>query len=669
MSKYNPAAPRTSGSNPKDSRVLAGKYKAKTETKFSRKAEELRFQKYCGEVFERNFGEEKVEGEVEAREIFENTVREIVADKAFRRIPSTRKILLLTGVAALFAASYLPETGAGFESYLTKIAGGAIGGALAGPVGAIAGAGIAAMPFVGAVESTPAPTVKLRSVKKAKAAEVKKEVMGHYDVDELTVKEGGIYVAAEGGDWLLSLRGFEPLSEFATHDSREELQFVPIKIRDLITTDFAGFKSVITEAKKRLEASFNAAAIMMLNSVYEIELKISDGTITSHDGLILPLSKKFSEVLGLDLDVVIKGVEKSLIDFKGKNIHLEGEKFHSQLKRNLRDAIFSRFEDEDALRIMFEKFKKDPKAHVAEADYREAVESVNKMQKECLLAESYTDRVDKAKIFASSARPTIILIHPKISDKVPFFGLTSGHQRGAIFFAPKASSSDHVKKRVYTHEILHFTDGEKCRVVDEEIKYLRVQQTKDGVAISREPCADDEKRYDGSLAKSIVSGFAQDMKRLKTILEPEEFSNVERRLKNTVDREHEIIPYVTDIFPPKFLLVNMPNIAVIRAQTILRNRPEAKLYAALLGCDVRTVKDLLARDPSILEKTYDGIPLNELARGISRYDELVDSKFKKDGEKNPYSYAKMSEFVQKKYLENKGKVEVIVEADGGVRGR
>ncbi len=549
--------------------------------------------------------------------------------------------------------------------FTAKIAaGGIVGGFVGGPIGAVGGVGMALSTEVGATPlKTPKTSVMAKSSKKLGSHSQKTtkhsggEIMGRYSVAELTIPSDRIFVATpNGGDYVLSLKGLTLLRDFLDPDMAFDLdnsQFSVISGLNLTETikrnDYLGFQSIISKASKDLEKKFNSVEIIFRRTVgLLIDLVSSEIIPDSQEEMKNIIIEGIFKTTGIDKSLVRKAVVKSFNSYGRKIILIQDAEFQEVLKRNLRDIIFSRFTDETVMRKLFTGLKKNLKMHDS-TSYDEAISHYRILETKGIREQNFEDRIEKIRTFVTNPDSQVIVVHPTLATKHKFNGgFTILHQRNIIVISLSTTEDS----TVYPHEVLHAFDTEKCRVSEGMLRYLLPIKYRDGPEILVEPCGiDDNYKIDYSVGGKLFAALTKDLQ----ILERRKVdSSTKEAIKHTFiyvkGNPAEIIPYATDRLTVNNLLGYLPNVSVIRSSTIIKDRPEAQLYAAMLQCDESKVVRLIKQNPSILESKYDGIPLNQLPEKLLttyQYDIVVDRSFIISKKENCYST--VNQYVKKEY--------------------
>lgn len=637
------------GTSPQGRRTVATSRRASVvEKRPSQKSEEFRFKKYCEEVFADRFeGLESADPESQ-RKIVAEVFREICTSKECA-LPNRKKFALAVGIASLLFASFAGEhvvpdllENIHFDSVF-RIAGGAvIGGAVGGPVGVVVGATSQMIPRV---EGAPIPSVEPKSSKHLRGGvEVKEEkageIMGRYSVEELIVPEDRIFVVTpDGGDWVFTLKGLMPIKDFLVNGFEFELPFSLIKSRDLADVvargDLEGFERIIRKAIAETKNSFFGVEQVFQASFNEAEVKEGQRGAKSYN--INAIAEKISKAIDY---LSAEDVYDCLSLAKKTNSDRSSREFNEKLKHHLADLIFPRFESEESRIKMLEELRMDPRVNAENAYYAEAKKNFKSKTEFGLRNTPSEDRIEKTKIFASNPRAKVVVGHPALEKSVKLESYNAGmvpkKQRDVLFVLHPENVA------TYSHESMHVYDDEKCLVEDDVIKIFN----------RTIPCVTGREKdlSEGvKLTKDLDQARNLDMKFLES-------ASIDVPTKQFIQRGlvdcavEEIIPVVTQTFQSSYAMLKItPNIAVVRVRTIVKDRPEAQLYAAMLECDGAAVAKLIAKDPAILDRTYDQHPLHELPSYLERFgfDRLVMSKFKKSDEKN--CYVKMKEFVQGEY--------------------
>lgn len=679
---------RTSGIS-KDYRSVAGKFKHKVDASLGELSRsDAAFQRKCEKILRKHFSENNYGGfdpaEIErSKEAFQEVAREIFTPIGGRGKPSVKKLAIFSAITAILIAQGAHQA---VESEFTRITAAAFTNVAVTALttmtaGPIAGAAVGAGFLVSAAEATPSTAPKASAVKKvAKKSPVKpaEKLMGKYDIEEIVMPKSRIFVASpEGGDWAFTLSGLQRLGKFVSPGVEfSDSQFSLIKNSDLaaavLDDDFEKFSDLVTKATAETEANFHAT----LNSFGQSFTRIGTRRLDK-SGMIRELARNLQKTLDLDLAIVQEAVQNAFDEHFKTNADLGNEALHSKLRENLQDRIFSRFKGEEAIRKMFESLKKDPALKKDDAAYSAAIAEYDRAQRAAARIEIYDDRLLKARIFTADKESEVITVYkPPISH--PFVGYTPYHQRKVLVIVPsKIGEGD----RVFFHEALHGFDMETCSLEpDGRISHISEVVKKAKYGISRiEPCGDGKVK-DLALNLKLLNAYRRDMERMERVAERGRDSEDMRLdvvnqagprfavVNNGGDiKTMEIIPYATDVFGPKTFLYCMPNVAIARTDFIIKT-PEAEFYAAMLRADLKRVKEIVGKNPAILEETYDTVPLHQIAQVLvdAKFDKYVDSKMKTEPKTR---YSTVNDFVQKQYEEYKAtkkSASVTIDAGGGI---
>lgn len=687
---------KTSGISPTDRKTVAPSRSTIAPEHRSRKVDEFHFKEYCKELIASNFShlsKKEMIDVTKQKEVLEELFTQVSANKGFQ-LKSARRATLFLGMAMVMLAGFAGESVAGeimkdFQvSSVVGVAGGAlIGGAVGGPVGAVAGAGLMMIPAAEAkpVVASKSPAAKPKTVKKD-------EMILGFPLREMVIPKERVYAAtADGGDWVITWGQMKQMNEFyadSFFDSNLlDLPVVPIKNADLVKLaqedDYEGFKKLFISGMESLQKDFDKAqSVFKFSFVFCKRLIKGAGEVKAEKQLV----QAIAHALDIDANLVESAIKKTFRE-TGKSLKSLGEEedveFYSALKSNMRDLIFSHF-DEEFYRRMFEDVKMVTQEDGA--SYPKAQALCQTLQIKALKGELYTDRAEKARMFALRNDTKIVFVAPGvgIAARGTIHGAIMPANRGDVLglFATQFIMS--VKDNpigenavTYTHETLHAFDTAICQI-DEAGRYNNLFFISAKKQLYKWPCGDDL-TIDYKYGQRLINAFHEDYAAAKAVMNgrPGRLRPGQARdVVNTMDVvgnsfPHEIITTITDIAKPKDFMTYIPNVAVARCELILKSSPEARLYEAILRCDKSAAERMVVEDPSLMEKKYDGMTLIEVVRTVADldYDKLILPELKKGGKENPHSYKELCDTMQEKYsqYQKSGKPASSMQAVVGVR--
>lgn len=499
-----------------------------------------------------------------------------------------------------------------------------------------------------------------------------------------------LFVACKTGcDVALTVRGLEKLNpELGKDDS---FPIFPIHIEDLArikqNNDFASFKALMKKGLKHIEKEFDKSG--RLQTIIANEYHKLDGTPNlSNENLISNISKKLSELFKVKETVVTKKIGTAITiaaqKIRKTNVLdiLISDSFYHLLKEELFLPKIKRLGSDESLKKLFERagsFTHDPEEiERLQSQYRTAEETA-------LEHEPYDDRMVKTKLMAEDKLPAIIIDRAQLPDlpRPPSARMRNGGYHIDHYIGKKGTA--YYKENSVTHEPLHHYEDRLCLYETTNpttsVNHPRTNEFKG-------PCGNNVEKHP-QLPKKISAAFLSDYNKFKKFMqEPdkirkqkgyfaiddfkrvstkyrypqipdEEVSNVTGRIHTAFDQTFElcnssrnpieVIPNITQDLNPRELLEYAPNTAYIRSFTIHDDgRDETRLYMNLLQGNREAVRALVQKDPAILDKTYDGIKLVDVARMVRRYDKVVADEVRLT-DKTPNQYRNMVKWVEKEY--------------------
>ena len=503
----------------------------------------------------------------------------------------------------------------------TILADGLAAGAVGGTVAAAA-----AMAAVGLTEVV----AKTDSTPSATSVDLIFKDSPRYLADELTMPEDRVFV--EGLDYALFVDGtIIPLEDALKimYDSEDmRVFFTPLKKADLENS------RKVADAGKQLLDNIRKYENYFKNKLYDIskESPASDNPPLAASSSI---AKMLTEVLNFktttdqtqrivhDSIVVDRTIGRATIDVN-KMLENLMEYINTVAKKK---SATTTLRTEEESRIG--KLKLNFRDYERKAILRSLAEN------------TFDDRVNKLQRYVSNENASIILkskdSHGDIAHDIIF-------DRDAVIFAV---SHDLIGTNALTHEPIHHHDKVICRTDREGNIY-------NFGALFYEPCGTDHD-IDAMLSKKLDKALLADEMTLKRelgssheiFLRLAHYKSITSAVK--LPFSHEVIPTITDYLSPLRLLEMAPNVAVVRASTIIQDYDEARLYAAILKCDLPRVTEMLDRDPSILNQKYDKIPLHELPAILvaNNYDHRLISEIKP-----ATSFEEVAKFIQEKHKLN-----------------
>lgn len=734
MSRYSPfnsgRRGKIAGTSP-DQRSVAGKFRHKIDSSPDQLGRnDAAFQKKCEKILKKHFAENSYSDfnptEIEhSKAVFQEAVKEIFTPTiGWRGKASPKRLAIFSAVTALLISegigkSVEDELVRTRAQFFTSTAITTLATLTAGPLVGSAVAASYLIPTVDAVASRattkPATSTTPKSgvsAKKYTPPSPQTEVEG-IPISQLTIPENKIFVATNnGGDWIFSFDGLKLARDEITSKKDNILQFALIHNRDLhravTDDDFKGFCEIVNSARTELETMFGQVEMSKLFSgtIKKVSQMMAGKPVKTED-FIDALASGIAQQTGLEAEDVIDVIrepiykQRSKIFSKGAYPDFNNEEFNRVLKDKLGEMIFSRFKGDRQLRNMFKKLKTDSRLKPDDQLYQDTVADFNKMQREEIASETFTDRFVKLRRFVKSPYSKAVFMQPGLIGAVPFSGYTLNLQNDTVVIVQKS-------KEVIMHESLHTDDGQYCRWVGGKMSKLDYfdapcgdHEIKD-YSIGRRLADCYEKDRDvliGFYERVVAARKSGDNKELKAIADLRvlfgglsfneqqtaaffiRFKGIEGRLPaKDIHLEHsfEIVNGILDFFKdnPNILLKSMPNVATAIAKYVIEKTgfpkaKEAQLYTAMLTCDQKKVAAIIAEDPSILEKTYNQIPLYQVPEITSKaqYDQRLDPTLKVGGIDSKYTYSAMNDFVQekyKKYQAIKKSAAISIDASGGV---
>jgi hypothetical protein len=322
----------------------------------------------------------------------------------------------------------------------------------------------------------------------------------------------------------------------------------------------------------------------------------------------------------------------------------------------------------------------------ADPKSQELMEEFRNREKLSVIVEKYDDHRLKAYRFVTSPH-AIVVIHPD-PIKADALAYTSVYDPYYMrHYLDKEYNKKNPFSPTHTHEPLHTFDIALC--------YNKTFGKQIAQPSMNFPCGNED-QIDEAIPDRLAKALKIDNERYSNFLKqisksgkeiPEDiiaknhYQNIGdenfKRIGKAYEKvsqviSGEIIPCFTDfVRNPQFLIGFAPNIAVMRSYVIsvrdAENQPyvEAQFYSAVMQCDAGKVKEMIKKDPAILDKTYDGIVLNQLPKllAANHYDKYVNEDFRKDGKNNKSNYAAINGIVKAAYdkyqKENKQRLEVV----------